>query len=102
MDALLGDTTQDHQDVAKLLSLYLCGKLFFATSGETMGWGFVRVVEDLDNMKAYEWTGAICTTLMESIKGFYSKPEKVTGCVTALLVSALFFCFSHNIILYLF
>lgn len=85
MDALLGDTTQDHQDVAKLLSLYLCGKLFFATSGETMGWGFVRVVEDLDNMKAYDWAGAICTTLMESIKGFHSKPEKVTGCVTVLL-----------------
>ncbi|CAL5341048.1 unnamed protein product [Camellia sinensis] len=85
MDALLGDTTHDHQDVAKLLSLCLCGKLFFATSGETVRWGFVWVVEDLDNMKAYDWAGAICTTLMESIKGFYSKLEKVTRCVTALL-----------------
>ncbi|CAL5374008.1 unnamed protein product [Camellia sinensis] len=85
MKVLPGNTTQDHQDVAKLLCLYVCGKLFFATSGETVGWGFVRVVEDLENMKAYDWAGAICTTLMESIKGFYSKPKKVTGCVTALL-----------------
>ncbi|CAL5405568.1 unnamed protein product [Camellia sinensis] len=54
MDALLRNTTQDHQDVAKLLCLYLCGKLFFATLGETVGWGFVRVVEDLENMKAYD------------------------------------------------
>ncbi|GMP96043.1 hypothetical protein CsSME_00044860 [Camellia sinensis var. sinensis] len=36
-------------------------------------------------MKAYDWEGAIWTTLIESIKGFYSKPEKVTRCVTALL-----------------
>ncbi|THG13372.1 hypothetical protein TEA_008225 [Camellia sinensis var. sinensis] len=52
----------------------------------TVGWGFVRVVEDLENMKACDWAETICTTLIESIKGFYSKLEKVTGCVTALLV----------------
>ncbi|GMP95036.1 hypothetical protein CsSME_00044248 [Camellia sinensis var. sinensis] len=65
MDALLGNTSQDHQDVTNVLCLYLCGKLFFTTSGETVGWGFVRVVEDLENMKAYDWAGTIYTTLME-------------------------------------
>jgi len=49
-----------------------------------VGWRFFQVVEDLDNIKAYDWAETICATLMESIKGFYSKPEKVTGCVTLI------------------
>ncbi|GMP23718.1 hypothetical protein CsSME_00001216 [Camellia sinensis var. sinensis] len=63
----------------------MCGKLFFSNSGETISWAFVRYMNDLSTVRMYDWTGAILTTVMASIKEFHRTPGKVTGCVVALL-----------------
>ena len=86
LEALNGQKKQDEEDTAKLLGLYMCGKLFFSNSGETISWAFVRYMNDLSTVRMYDWTGAILTTLMASIKEFHRTPGKVTGCVVALLV----------------
>ncbi|KAL7185262.1 hypothetical protein ACSBR2_027232 [Camellia fascicularis] len=85
VEAVNGRTKQDEEDVAKLLALCICGKLFFANSGETISWAFVRYMNDLDTVRMYDWTGAIMTALMGPVKEFHRMPWKVTGCVVALL-----------------
>ncbi|XP_028087940.1 uncharacterized protein LOC114288621 [Camellia sinensis] len=85
VDASEGDTHTDYEDTAKLLCLYVCVKLFFSTSGENVSWNFIRYVDNLDAMKLYDWTGAVRSMLMSSIRDFHRTPHKVTGCVIALL-----------------
>ncbi|KAL7170842.1 hypothetical protein ACSBR2_035664 [Camellia fascicularis] len=84
-EAVRGRSRVDEEDTVKLPVLYVCGKLFFSNSGETISWAFVRYIDDLHHIRTYDWTGAILQTLMGSIKDFYRTPEKVTGCVVALL-----------------
>ncbi|XP_028106391.1 uncharacterized protein LOC114305498 [Camellia sinensis] len=76
---------RDEEDVAKLLCLYVCAKLFFATTGEHIGWAFVRVIDKLDTLQQYDWSATIRNTLIASLNEMHNKPEKVTGCVVALL-----------------
>lgn len=90
-EAVAGRRRVDEEDAAKLLTLYMCGKMFFANSGETISWAFVRYIDDLRTVRLYDWTGAILQMLMGSIKDFHQTPEKVTGCVVALLVCKLYF-----------
>ncbi|CAL5359617.1 unnamed protein product [Camellia sinensis] len=84
MEASVGDTPHDHEDTAKFLCLYVCGKLFFATSGETISWTLIRYVDNFDAMKLYDWGAAVRNMLMCSVRDFHRTPEKVTGCVVAL------------------
>ncbi|KAL7262996.1 hypothetical protein ACSBR1_001208 [Camellia fascicularis] len=90
-EAMAGQRRVDKEDVAKLLTLYMCGKMFFANSGKTISWAFVRYIDDLKTVRAYDWTGAILQMLTGSIKDFHHTPEKVTGCVVALLVCIFWF-----------
>ncbi|KAF5959083.1 hypothetical protein HYC85_000292 [Camellia sinensis] len=53
-EAAAGDTPRDHEDTSKLLCLYVCRKLFFANSGETISWTFIRYVDNLEAMKMYD------------------------------------------------
>ncbi|KAL7220888.1 hypothetical protein ACSBR2_013720 [Camellia fascicularis] len=84
-EAVKERTRQDEEDVAKLLGLYMCGKLFFSNSGETISWAFVRYMNDLETVRMYDWTGAIMSALMGPVKEFHRMPWKVTGCMVALL-----------------
>ncbi|KAL7260301.1 hypothetical protein ACSBR1_006049 [Camellia fascicularis] len=84
-EAICGRTERDEEDVAKLLCLYVCVKLFFATTGEHIGWAFVRVIDKLDTLRQYDWIATIRNTLIGSLNEMYHRPEKVTGCVVALL-----------------
>ncbi|KAI8018535.1 hypothetical protein LOK49_LG04G00715 [Camellia lanceoleosa] len=52
-EAIKGKSGNDEEDVAKLLSLYLCGKLFSLLNGESIGWAFVRVIDKLSTMRLY-------------------------------------------------
>ncbi|GMP69898.1 hypothetical protein CsSME_00028982 [Camellia sinensis var. sinensis] len=85
VEAAEGSIACDVQDTAKLLCLYACGKLFFSNSGETISWALIRYVDNLDAMKTYDWTGVIRSSLMSLVRDFYRTPEKVTGCVVALM-----------------
>ncbi|GMP47595.1 hypothetical protein CsSME_00015257 [Camellia sinensis var. sinensis] len=79
-EAVRGRNRVDEEDTTKLLVLYVCGKLFFSNSDETISWA-----NDLDIVQIYDWTGVKLETLMGSIKDFHRTPEKVTRRVVALL-----------------
>ncbi|CAL5351050.1 unnamed protein product [Camellia sinensis] len=83
--AMKGKQPTDFKDVAIIVTLYLCLTLFFATSGNSIGWVFIKYVEPLESMKQYDWPEAITSTLIDSIMALHKTPEKVTGCVIALL-----------------
>ena len=51
---MVGNSQNDVQDVVRLLSLLLCGSLFFALSGERVRWGFVHYVEDIEKNKGIQ------------------------------------------------
>ena len=81
-----GKTERDEEDVAKLMCLYICAKLFFPTTGESIGWAFVRVIDNLETLRLHDWTATIRNSLVSLLNEAHSKPEWVTGCVVALLV----------------
>ncbi|KAL7220901.1 hypothetical protein ACSBR2_013730 [Camellia fascicularis] len=85
MQAICGRTESDEEDVAKLFCLYICMKLFFATTDEHIGWAFVRVIDKLETLRIFDWTTAIRNTLISSLNETHSKPERVTSCVVVLL-----------------
>ncbi|KAI8563315.1 hypothetical protein RHMOL_Rhmol03G0102900 [Rhododendron molle] len=58
---------QDIDDVAKLLCLFLCVILFFSTTGTTANWCHICYMDNLQNVKKYEWTGAIRNYVLKSI-----------------------------------
>ncbi|CAL5359396.1 unnamed protein product [Camellia sinensis] len=84
--AMKGKQPTDFKDVAIIVTLYLCLTLFFATSGNSISWVFIKYVEPLESMKQYDWPEAITSTLIDSIMALHRTPEKVTGCVIVLLV----------------
>ncbi|KAA8543414.1 hypothetical protein F0562_021091 [Nyssa sinensis] len=86
LQALKGKKRTDIEDVARLLSLYLCLTLLFSTTGTSIGWIFVQYIEDLEKISKFAWVAAIRDSLMSSIERLHQNPEKITGCVTALLV----------------
>ncbi|GMP91290.1 hypothetical protein CsSME_00042052 [Camellia sinensis var. sinensis] len=79
--AMKGKQPTDFKDVAIIVTLYLCLTLFFATSGNSIGWVFIKYVEPLESMKQYDWPEAITSTLIDSIMASHRTPEKVTGCM---------------------
>ncbi|CAL5424354.1 unnamed protein product [Camellia sinensis] len=83
--AMKGKRPTDFKDVGIIVTLYLCLTLFFATSGNSIGWVFIKYVEPLESMKQYDWSEAITSTLIDSIMALHKTPEKVAGCVIALL-----------------
>ncbi|KAL7167636.1 hypothetical protein ACSBR2_038157 [Camellia fascicularis] len=100
MQAICGRTESDKEDVAKLLCLYICAKLFFATTGEHIGWAFVRIIDKLKTLRMYDWTATIRNTLISSLNETHRELERVTGCVVALLVRILYILL-HRILLHI-
>ncbi|CAL5439343.1 unnamed protein product [Camellia sinensis] len=63
--AMKGKQPTDFKDVAIIVTLYLCLTLFYATSGNSIGWVFIKYVEPLESMKQYDWPEAITSTLID-------------------------------------
>ncbi|CAL5324538.1 unnamed protein product [Camellia sinensis] len=82
-DALVGRKKSDNEEVAMLISLYACLKLFYSTTGETIGWAYYQHMEHLDKMREYDWAETIKSTLMNSIELHHRRPNR--GCVMALM-----------------
>ncbi|CAL5366460.1 unnamed protein product [Camellia sinensis] len=80
-----GKSTNDHQDLARVITLYLCLKLLMPTTGHTLSWSFLNYVDNLNNIKKYNWVEAIKDTLMNSMATANNNPRHVTGCVMLLL-----------------
>ncbi|CAL5422019.1 unnamed protein product [Camellia sinensis] len=84
-EAFKGTKKQDNEEVARLVCMYACIKLFFSTSGETIGWAFYSYMDPLDNMIEYDWAESIRATLMGSMGQNWGKSGRVTGCVMLLM-----------------
>ncbi|CAL5363733.1 unnamed protein product [Camellia sinensis] len=80
-----GKSTNDRQDLARVITLYLCLKLLMPTTGHTPSWSFLNYVDNLNNIKKYNWVEAIKDTLMNSMANANNNPRHVTGCVMLLL-----------------
>ncbi|KAL7213104.1 hypothetical protein ACSBR2_015753 [Camellia fascicularis] len=87
-EALKGKKKADNEEVARLVCMYACQKLFFSTSGETIGWGYYAHMVPLETMREYDWAKQIRTTLTSSISQNDKNPAKVTGCVMLLMLRA--------------
>ena len=66
--AMRGKGKKDIEDVARLVCLYLFLTLFFATTGNTIRWGYIPFVEDLDRMRDFAWVDAILESLISTIE----------------------------------
>ncbi|CAL5396843.1 unnamed protein product [Camellia sinensis] len=80
-----GKSANDRQDLARVITLYLCLKLLMPTTGHTLSWSFLNYVDNLNNIKKYNWVEAIKDTLMNSMANANNNPRHVTGCVMLLL-----------------
>ncbi|XP_058203886.1 intracellular protein transport protein USO1-like isoform X2 [Rhododendron vialii] len=76
---------EDMDDVARLLCLFLCGTLFFSTSGTTINWVYVCYMEDLNTIKQFDWPKAICKYLLKSTHAEHKDPKEVKGSSILLL-----------------
>ncbi|KAH7846480.1 hypothetical protein Vadar_014472 [Vaccinium darrowii] len=88
-------TKQDIEDVAKLLCMFLCVTFLFSTSGNTLSWAHIQYLDDLNEMKEYDWAYEVLESLIQSIEKHRRTPRKVTGCVNLLLY---WFCEHTNVI----
>ncbi|GMP65708.1 hypothetical protein CsSME_00026391 [Camellia sinensis var. sinensis] len=52
-DALEGTTTVDIEDVGRIMFLFVVTTLLLPTTGLTIGWAFVALVENLEIMNSY-------------------------------------------------
>ncbi|CAL5433957.1 unnamed protein product [Camellia sinensis] len=84
-EALKGTKKHDDEEVARLVCMYACVKLFFSTFGETIGWVFYSYMDPLDKMIEYNWAESIRATLMGSLGQNCGKSGQVTGCVMLLM-----------------
>ncbi|KAH7865659.1 hypothetical protein Vadar_009442 [Vaccinium darrowii] len=78
-------TKEDIEDVAKLLCMFLCVTFLFSTSGNTLSWAHIQYLDDLNEMKEYDWAYEVLESLIQSIEKHRRTPRKVTGCVNLLL-----------------
>ena len=90
IDELLNKEEQsdeDIQDVVRLICMFIWLTIFFATSGTTITWQHVDCMENISEIKDYDWAKCIADTLHESLCRYCSRPHDTTGCVIALMVS---------------
>ena len=59
------------------MCLFVVATLLLPTTGLTVGWAFVALVEDLEMMNSYAWSTAVVSTLTTSIHSSLGSPENV-------------------------
>ncbi|THG14400.1 hypothetical protein TEA_014838 [Camellia sinensis var. sinensis] len=76
---------EDREDVVRLVCLLICLLLLYLGTGTTIGWGFMKYLEDIDKMKSYDWCDAAKKHLTKSIERNINQIDKVSGCVMVIL-----------------
>ncbi|KAK9278944.1 hypothetical protein L1049_028526 [Liquidambar formosana] len=84
-EAIVGNTNDDAEDTVRLCCLYIFVNLLFSTTGQSVSLALFNCVENFDDMKKYAWSKEIWKHLITQIEMKHENPEKVTGCVMALL-----------------
>ncbi|KAL7208907.1 hypothetical protein ACSBR1_030611 [Camellia fascicularis] len=79
--------SNNNEDVIRLVCLLVCLLLLYSSTGTTIGWGFMKYLENIDEMKSYDWCGAAKQHLTRSIARNINQIDRVCGCVIILLVS---------------
>ncbi|KAG5557424.1 hypothetical protein RHGRI_007612 [Rhododendron griersonianum] len=59
---------EDAKDLARLLTLYTIGTLFFPTTGPNLNWSYLKLVEDLENNANYNWSAFITNYLVNELQ----------------------------------
>ncbi|CAL5325965.1 unnamed protein product [Camellia sinensis] len=85
MKLLRSNNNKDVEDVVRLVCLLVCLLLLYPGIGTTIGWGFMKYLENIDEMKSYDWCGAAKQHLTRSIARNINQIERVCGCVIILL-----------------
>ena len=84
---LRSNNNEDVDDVVRLVCLLVCLLLLYPGTGTTIGWGFMKYLENIDEMKSYDWCGTAKQHLTRSIARNINQIDRVCGCVIILLVS---------------
>ncbi|XP_058219805.1 uncharacterized protein LOC131330287 [Rhododendron vialii] len=79
--------TEAAKDLARLLTLYTIGTLFFPTTETNLNWSYLKLVEDLENSTNYNWSMFIANYLVNELNS--KNLTIVGGCTTTLLIVGL-------------
>ncbi|CAL5372705.1 unnamed protein product [Camellia sinensis] len=82
---LRNNNNEDVKDVVRLVCLLVCLLLLYPGTGITIGWGFMKYLKNIDEMKSYDWCGAAKQHLTRSIARNINQIDRVCGCVIILL-----------------
>ncbi|CAL5388620.1 unnamed protein product [Camellia sinensis] len=82
---LRSNNNEDVEDVVRHVCLLVCLLLLYPGTGTTIGWGFMKYLENIDEMKSYDWCGAAKQHLTRSIARNINQIDRVCGCVIILL-----------------
>ncbi|CAL5391280.1 unnamed protein product [Camellia sinensis] len=82
---LRSNNNEDVEDVVRLVCLLVCLFFLYLGTGTTIGWGFMKYLENIDEMKSYDWCGAAKQHLTRSIARNINQIDRVCGCVIILL-----------------
>ncbi|KAH7860373.1 hypothetical protein Vadar_012725 [Vaccinium darrowii] len=74
------DETVKIEDTMRLVCMCLIVKLFFPTSGISISWKHVHVLEEINQIKKYDWASEIHNELMNSIKKNQHSPKEYWLC----------------------
>ncbi|KAH7860474.1 hypothetical protein Vadar_013825 [Vaccinium darrowii] len=80
-----GVEDESTKDLARLLTLYVLGTVFFKTTGPSLNWAYVPLVENLEECSTYAWSRYITDYLINELDSKYTNPWAVGGCTVALL-----------------
>lgn len=75
---------EDVADTVRIIVIHLLTSIFFVAGAEQVNWWMFRLVDDLENLREYNWGQAVVSYLMKSVKS--KKPEKVRGCTILFMV----------------
>ncbi|CAL5363819.1 unnamed protein product [Camellia sinensis] len=77
---LRSNNNEDVEDVVRLVCLLVCLLLLYPGTGTTIGWGFMKYHENIDEMKSYDWCGATKQHLTRSIARNINQIDSVRVC----------------------
>ncbi|KAH7866591.1 hypothetical protein Vadar_022384 [Vaccinium darrowii] len=80
-----GVEDESTKDLARLLTLYVLGTVFFKTTGPSFNWSYVPFVENWEECTTYAWSIHLTDHLTNELDTKRKTPWTVGGCTVALL-----------------
>ncbi|CAL5363802.1 unnamed protein product [Camellia sinensis] len=77
---LRSNNNEDVEDVVRLVCLLVCLLFLHPGIGTTIGWGFMKYLENIDEMKSYDWCGTAKQHLTRSIARNINQIDSVRMC----------------------